>query len=133
MKMKAKTKRNLKRARALLILVSLIAVLTAMSKANEPKLVGYTYDSGNTLWGMAEKYCPSEMDIRDFIREIEELNGVQNSIVYKNQTYKIPVYETKSEILEENEYLNMNTVIGYEASDDGVMLLTNDGCGYFVE
>ena len=94
MNMRAKlTKRNLKRIRALVILMFLVTAVSVMSKANEPKLVGYTYDSANTLWGMAEKYCPSEMDKRDFIREIEKLNGIENSQIYKDISYQIPLYE----------------------------------------
>ena len=33
----------------------------------------------------------------------------------------------------EDEYLDMSTVVGYETSDNGVLLLTNDGNGYFIE
>lgn len=29
--------------------------------------------------------------------------------------------------------LNMNTVIGYEATDTGLMLYTDDGAGYYIE
>ena len=32
-----------------------------------------------------------------------------------------------------DEYLNMATVVGYEMSDEGVMLITDDGNGYFIE
>ena len=33
----------------------------------------------------------------------------------------------------EDEYLNLSTVIGYETSDKGVFLLTNDGSKYLIE
>ena len=44
-------------------------------------------------------------------------------------------YQSENELTQgnQNEYLNMATVIGYEVSDGGVMLLTNDGNGYFIE
>ena len=33
----------------------------------------------------------------------------------------------------DDEYLNMTTIVGYETSDNGVLLLTNDGNGYYIE
>lgn len=122
-------KRN-KKGKSLFVLVCLILIVVAITvaaKGNRQEVVGYIYDTGDTLWDMAVEHCPEDMDVRDFIIEIEKANGIQNSIVHRNQMYKIPVYKAKS------EYLDMNTVVGYETSDEGVLLLTNDGSGYFVE
>ena len=105
----------------------MIVMLSAFAKGNPPKVVGYTYDSGNTVWEMATKHCPDGMKIRDFAKEIAKVNGIENNVVYANCSYKIPVYESES------EYLDLNTVVGYEVSDNGVLLLTNDGNGYFIE
>lgn len=33
----------------------------------------------------------------------------------------------------QGEILNMDTVVGFEASDDGVLLITSDGEGYYIE
>lgn len=130
--MKAKSrvnKRNQKARRRLFLVLSCIAVitLTVTAKENQPKVVGYIYDSGSTVWEMAKEHCPDNMDVRDVMREIEKVNEIKNSVVYANESYKIPVYETES------DYLDMNTIVGYEASDEGVLLLTNDGNGYFIE
>ena len=129
-----KAKRNIKRlggakAKLLLVFMCLITVVVvATAKGNEPEtIIGYKYDSGSTVWDMASRHCPDNMDIRKFVREIEEINEIKNSVVYKDWVYKIPVYKTES------EYLDMNTIVGYEASDDGVLLLTSDGHGYFIE
>lgn len=130
MKVKSKvSKRNQKLRRKLFLVLSCVAVitLTVAAKGNQPKVVGYTHDSGSTVWEMAKKHCPDNMDVRDVMREIEKVNGIENSVVYEYQTYKIPVYEVES------DYLDMNTIVGYETSDDGVLLLTNDGNGYFIE
>lgn len=129
-KMKAKlNKRNRKaKLRLFVMLICITAItITVVAKGNQPKIVGYIHDSGSTVWEMAQKHCPEDMDVRDFAREIERANGIKNSTVYEHCTYKIPVYESKS------DYLDMNTVVGYEVSDEGVLLVTNDGNGYFIE
>lgn len=126
MKAKARKRKVRREVKAILCVVLVLASLL-IAKANEPEIVGYTYDTGSTVWEMASRHCPYGMDMQEFVREIEKANGIENSTVYKNWTYKIPVYETES------EYLDMNTVVGYETSDDGVLLLTNDGNGYFIE
>ena len=126
--MKAKRTNGKGKAKLLLIVACVIAVTVMVAaKGNQPKIVGYTYDSGSTVWEMAKKHCPKGMDIRHFVSEIEKANDIKDGIVYGNRTYKIPVYE------KESEYLDLNTVVGYETSDDGVLLLTNDGNGYFIE
>ena len=121
------SKRNGKGKLIIALVCMLVVAITVMAKGNSRKVAGYVYDSGSTVWEMASKHCPYGMDTQEFAREIEKANGIENSVVYKNWTYKIPVYETES------EYLDMNTVVGYETSDDGVLLLINDGNGYFIE
>ena len=126
--MKAKRTNGKGKAKLLLMLACIIAVTVMVAaKGKQPSIVGYTYDSGSTVWEMAKKHCPDGMDIGHFVSEIVKANGIEDGIVYGNRAYKIPVYETGS------EYLDLNTVVGYETSDDGVLLLTNDGNGYFIE
>ena len=90
---KHKRKQLFKRFRAIVILFLVLIGINSLSKYGKPKLMGYTYDSGNTVWEMAEKYCPENMDIRELIAEIESLNGIKNSTVYADSVYKIPIYE----------------------------------------
>ena len=124
--MKAKSRKT--KAKLVLALVCLVAVaITVSAKGKRCEVIGYIYDSGSTIWEIAERHCPDNMDVRDVMREIEKANGIENSVVYEYQTYKIPVYEVRG------DYLDMNTIVGYEVSDEGVLLLTNDGNGYFVE
>ena len=128
--MKAKS-RCCKGKRKVTLVIALVCMLviaiTVMAKGNQRKAIGYVYDSGSTVWEMAKRHCPDDMDIQEFAREIEKANDIEDSVVHKNWIYRIPVYETES------EYLDMNTVVGYEVSDEGVMLLTDDGHGYFIE
>lgn len=130
MKGNLKAKKGKSKAKSLLVLVCFViavVVITVSAKGKPREVVGYIQDSGSTLWEMAERHCPNDMDIRDFIKEIKKANGMKDSVVYKGCSYKIPVYE------KENDYLDMSTVIEYETSDDGVLLITNDGNGYFIE
>lgn len=123
------SKRNRKAKGKLFLAIFCIAIITitVAAKENQPKVVGYIYDTGSTVWEMAERHCPDNVDVRDFAKEIVKANGIENYVIHKYQAYKIPVYKT------EGDYLDMNTVVGYEVSDNGVMLFTNDGCGYFIE
>ena len=60
--------------------------------------------------------------------------GNQEALEYYNDRY---VANGKllfgDKYIVEDEYLNLSTVIGYETSDEGVLLLTSDGNGYFIE
>ena len=117
-------------AKMFFIFVAVLAVaIVVAAKGNHREVVGYVYDSGDTVWEMAKRHCPDGMDIQEFAREIEKVNGIKNSTVYKHWSYKIPVYEMETK----GEYLDLNTVVGYETTDDGVLLLTNDGNGYLIE
>ena len=51
-------------------------------------------ECGQTLWGIANKYCPSNMDKRDYIRLVKSRNNIgadcvihpgQRLIVYQSQ------------------------------------------------
>ena len=81
------------------MMISLICLMvvtvtnTIITKANKPEVIDYTYDKGNTLWEIATRHCPNEININDFIREIEELNGIENYKIYDNVFYKVPIYE----------------------------------------
>ena len=92
--MKAKSRKG--KWKLLLAVVCLIVastVVTVYAKGNQREIVGYTYDTGSTVWEMAERNCPKGMDVRDFVQEIKKANGMTDSVVYEYQTYKIPVYE----------------------------------------
>lgn len=39
-----------------------------------------TVQSGDTLWGISEQYCPDDMDKREYIRAIEVDNGCGSDI-----------------------------------------------------
>lgn len=76
------------------ILLCVIAILflmfaTTASKETEKVYFEYYVSSGDTLWKIAEEYGPSDMDIREFICEIEEANNIQGGI-YEGRKILIP-------------------------------------------
>ena len=55
--------------------VAVIAVLLAgAGKPREYSEETVTVRSGDTLWGIADAYCPDDMDKREYIRAIEADN-----------------------------------------------------------
>lgn len=85
-----------KRLREMIIIALIIIAIGVMyNQKSESEIVGYTYDSGNTVWELAEKHCPSDIDIREVMDEIEKVNDIQNSTIYRHMSYKVPVYQIK--------------------------------------
>lgn len=77
-----------------------------------------------------------EMYVMPWQKDLKEelANGNQVAIKYYNDKY---VAKGKllfgDDYIVEEEYLNLATVIGYDVSENGILLHTNDGNGYFIE
>ncbi len=56
----------------------------------------YTVSQGETLWEIAEEYCPEDMDCREYIYEVKELNNMKTSDLAVGQT--ITLLTTEKEI-----------------------------------
>lgn len=41
--------------------------------------------AGESLWAISGKYCPENVDRREWIAAVQELNGMDDSIIYPNQ------------------------------------------------
>ena len=54
----------------------------------ETVVVGY----GDTLWEICREYCPDNMDIREYIAQIERFNNI-NANVYRGQKIKMLIIE----------------------------------------
>lgn len=74
-----------------LILLVLIIAITYQVRYEVPELeTQEIYISSNqTLWGLGEKYCPENMDVRQWIFDVKKLNGMKTSEVYEGSTIKI--------------------------------------------
>lgn len=79
-------RRNERRANALtacgiIAAVAVAAVLLAgAGKPREYTEETVTVRSGDTLWGIADAYCPEDMDKREYIRAIEADNECTSAI-----------------------------------------------------
>ena len=77
------------------ILIIAIIVLAILLAGNKPKISGYGYDSCNTLWDLAERHCPAEIDKRDFVEEVKKLNAMPDYKVFAGREYQYPIYEVE--------------------------------------
>ena len=79
----------------LLLIVSVILViLFACVLPEDKKVVGYithVVREGDTIWGIAEKHCSNDMDIRKMVRAIKDVNDV-NTDIYDGDQLLVPVY-----------------------------------------
>lgn len=75
------------------IIVVIIAIRLSNKEEKGYELTNYIVRSGDTLWSIAEKYAPEEMDIREYIYFIQEDNELINKTIYPNMNLTIRVYK----------------------------------------
>lgn len=51
----------------------------------------YRVQSGDSLWTIANEYCPDGVDRREWIGKIRELNGLPDSLIYPGQALTVLV------------------------------------------
>lgn len=83
MKLKIVDKRRFAMSSAVLITIIVAVLLLSGGKADKQQ--AYVEDTvivhkGDTLWGIAELYCPSDMDKREYVRAIEADNDCTANI-----------------------------------------------------
>lgn len=88
-----KRARRRRRIRAVLKLLTIAAIiwLVILLSGGKPKIIGYEYMTGTSLWDLSRN-CPETVDKRDCIAEIIALNAMQESTVYENRLYLVPIY-----------------------------------------
>lgn len=91
--MRIRNKAKFIRSMAIVIflLVALFNISVAKSNTPEAEYIDYTITKGETLWSIAKEYTPDNKDIRQTIYEIKQINNMQTSNVYENQTIKIKI------------------------------------------
>ena len=57
----------------------------------ETEYVRVTVVSGDTLWGLADKYMPDNIDLRNGVAIISELNNTSASKITPGQVLLIPI------------------------------------------
>lgn len=59
----------------------------------EWKEMTYRVQAGDSLWAIASEYCPDGVDRREWIDEVQALNGMDDSMIHPGQklTVLMPV------------------------------------------
>lgn len=89
--MKLRLTRKQKRIRAMVTAVILMLVLCLIKSAgSKPSLTVYVVKPDDTLWDIAYDEYGDAVDIRDYIREIERINGIDGHIIYEGDELLLP-------------------------------------------
>lgn len=89
-----------KRRRAAIIAAVVLAVIVIAAvcasksdnsvEAETDTYIEYYVKPGDTLWDIAKEHSNNNVDLRDFIREIEEKNQLTSAFIYIGDTLLIP-------------------------------------------
>ena len=89
-----------KRRRAAIIAAVVLAVIVIAAacasksdnsvEAETNTYIEYCVSPGDTLWDIAKEHSNNNVDLRDFIREIEEKNQLTDTFIYSGDTLLIP-------------------------------------------
>lgn len=92
--LKIVNKRKFITSSAVLLAIIVAALLLSGGKADKQTYVEDTVvvRSGDTLWGIADTYCPEYMDKREYVRTIEADNDCSANI-RAGQVLTVRVYE----------------------------------------
>jgi LysM repeat protein len=79
----------------LILAVIIVAMLLLGSQKPEKasEYISYTVQPGDTLWSISEEITPIGRDLRYTVREIQDENGIENSVIRVGQVILVPVYE----------------------------------------
>ena len=96
--LKKKNIRNLRRRRTTVVLVLLLMLsvtLIACTQKEETEIVRYeTYvvKEGDTLWNVAMDYYGDDIDIRNAIKKIREINEISDAMIHCGDSLLVPIY-----------------------------------------
>ena len=75
----------------LLILFTSVSVIISAASIDKPiSYTNFVVHKGDTLWSIAKQYVPKSMDIRDYIKEIEKVNPIDNSFLAEGREIILP-------------------------------------------
>ena len=81
-----------------MVVITVIVTLTTYcisyvySKSNYG-VCEFTVCEGDTLWDIADVHLDESRDIREYIWEIEKLNGLESAFLKPGDVLLIPIYE----------------------------------------
>lgn len=77
----------------LAVVVVAMLLIGAMTPDKASEYISYTVQPGDTLWSISEEITPIGRDLRYTVREIQDENGIENSVIRVGQVILVPVYE----------------------------------------
>ena len=91
--------RKLRRQRRTFFLVLMVIFImmahSAFSESNSKpekySVVSVTVEEGDTLWSIAREYKPAGKDLRAFVYELADNNGIKNANICVGDTIYVPV------------------------------------------
>ena len=77
----------------LLFVMTLLGAAAPRNTVNTSKVTYRTVEiaAGDTLWSLAEKYAPSARQVRKYVYEIKDVNGLETSDLYVGQLILVPI------------------------------------------
>lgn len=90
-----KVKEMIKNIIALFIIIIVFKTLLSYQLAKSDfKTYDYMVKKNDTLWIIASRICDEneELNIKNVIIDITDINNIENSTIYSGQVIKLPIY-----------------------------------------
>ena len=68
-----------------------ISVSGCPENCTQTEKMDYVVQAGDTLWDIAEEYAPSGMDLREYIYNVKEHNGLETLNIHPDMVLEIEV------------------------------------------
>ena len=72
-----------------LIVFTYISISGCSKNGTQTEKMVYIVQAGDTLWDIAEEYCPNNMDLRDYYLNIKEDNGLETLVIHPDMVLEI--------------------------------------------
>lgn len=69
-----------------------IGTALAIQKVQPTTYAVVRVEKGDSLWSIVDDYCPDYRDMRSFVDEVRDTNGMNNSLIYPGSELIIPIY-----------------------------------------
>lgn len=72
-----------------IVLIFILIVPKNTVNADSTNYEEYVVNVGDTLWTIAAENKKADEDIREYIYELQQINNIEDCMIYPNQTIKI--------------------------------------------